>query len=110
VAGLRLQVSRARQASVAFSNTETNIKVFSARPIPLAAPISVRIAFSIAIPRGTTFAIPITLSYAKNQVPGKATGSSRARKPEVVALRSQEPIPTFQNRGRYIRPSRARIR
>jgi hypothetical protein len=73
MAGLRLQVSRARQTSVAFSNTETNIKVFSARPIPLVTSSRVRIAFSIAIPRGTTFALPITLSYAKNQVLGKAT-------------------------------------
>jgi hypothetical protein len=72
MAGLRLRVSRARQTSVAFSNTETNIKVFSARPIPLVASSRVRIAFSVAIPRGTTFAIPITLSYAKKSSTGQS--------------------------------------
>jgi hypothetical protein len=93
MAGLRLRVSRARQTSVAFSNTETNIKVFSARPIPVVASSRARIAFSIAIPRGTTFAIPITLSYAKNQVLGKATRSFQARMPEVAAFAESEADP-----------------
>jgi len=65
VAGLRLQISRARQTSVAFTDNNTNAETLSTRLTP-------PVAFARAIPLGAAFAGQDTLARHPSILPALA--------------------------------------
>jgi len=72
MAGLRLQISRARQASVAFTDNNTNAETLSTRLTPPVAFVGVRGAFARAIPLGAAFAGQDTLARHPSILPALA--------------------------------------